>query len=97
MPYLSAVLPLFAAIVSLSLGIAGYYLSKGDVRRLFLRLCCITFFWQFSWVVLFISNNSEYAGLICKIGYSGIIFFPLSGYETVAHYLKIGKKDMYFL
>ena len=97
MPYLSAVLPLFAAIVSLCLGIAVYYLSRGPIRRIFLRFCFITFYWQFSWVILFLSHNSEYADLICKIGYSGIIFLPLSCYETVAHYLKIPKKDVLIL
>ncbi|MCK5349973.1 MAG: hypothetical protein KAJ25_11315, partial [Desulfobacula sp.] len=97
MPYLSAVLPLFAAIVSLCLGIAAYYLSRGPIRRIFLRFCFITFYWQFSWVILFLSHNSGYADLICKIGYSGIIFLPLSCYETVAHYLKIPKKDVLIL
>lgn len=97
MPYLSAVLPLFAAIVSLCLGITVYFLARGKIRKIFLRFCFIIFYWQFSWVVLFLSHNSEYAGLICKIGYSGIIFLPLACYETVAHYLKISKKDIFVL
>jgi len=97
MPYLSAVLPLFAAIVSLCLGITVYFLARGKIRWIFLRFCFITFYWQFSWVILFLSHNSEYADLICKIGYSGIIFLPLTCYETVAHYLKISKKDVIIL
>ncbi len=94
MPYLSATLPLFAAIVSLCLGITVYYLSKGNIRRIFLQLCFITFYWQFSWVILFLSPYDEYANLICKIGYSGIIFLPLTFYETAAHYLDLDKKDI---
>ncbi|WP_299981695.1 HD domain-containing phosphohydrolase [Desulfobacula sp.] len=97
MLYLSAMLPLFAGIVSLCLGIVVYYLSRGKIRRIFLRFCFITFYWQFSWVILFLSPNSEYADLICKIGYSGIIFLPLTCYETAAHYLKISKKDIFIL
>ena len=100
MLYLSSILPLFAGILSLCLGITVYFLSRGKIRNLFLRLCVITFFWQFSWVILFMSANSAHVNLICKIGYSGIIFLPLSCYDTVVHYLDIWKKDigvLYFI
>ncbi len=100
MHYLSAILPLFSSILFLCLGITVYFLSKGELRGVFLRFCYITFHWQFSWVLLFSLHNSEYSDLICKIGYSGIIFLPIAFYETIIHYLNRSKKYLpwfYFL
>ncbi|RLB88942.1 MAG: hypothetical protein DRH26_12555 [Deltaproteobacteria bacterium] len=100
MHYLSAILPLFSSILFLCLGITVYFLSKGELRGVFLRFCYITFHWQFSWVLLFSLHNSEYSDLICKIGYSGIIFLPIAFYETIIHYLNCSKKYLpwfYFL
>ena len=94
MQYLSAVLPLFSSILFLCLGITVYFLSKGKLRGVFLRFCYITFHWQFSWFVLFSLNSSNYSDLICKIGYSGIIFLPITFYETIVHYLNLSKKPL---
>ncbi len=92
MQYLTAILPLFSSILFLCLGIVVYFITKGKLRRVFLRFCFIIFHWQFSWFVLFSLNNSHYSDLICKIGYSGIIFLPISFYETVVYYLNLPKK-----
>jgi len=92
MQYVSAILPLFSAILYLCLGITVYFLSRGKLRGVFLRFCYITFHWQFSWFFLFSLNSSNYSDLICKIGYSGIIFLPVIFYETVVHYLNLPKK-----
>ena len=94
MQYLSAILPLFSGILFLCLGATVFFLSKGRLRKVFLRFCFFTFYWQFSWVVLFLLNSREYSDLICRIGYSGIIFLPLSGYETIIHYLKLPNKHI---
>ena len=97
MQYLSAILPLFSGILFLCLGGTVFFLSKGRLRKVFLRFCFITFYWQLSWVVLFLLNSREYSDLICRIGYSGIIFLPLSGYETIVHYLKLPSKHIRIL
>jgi response regulator RpfG family c-di-GMP phosphodiesterase/signal transduction histidine kinase len=94
MQYLSAILPLFSSILFLGLGITVYFISKGKLRGVFLRFCYFTFHWQFSWFVLFSLNSSNYSDLICKIGYSGIIFLPVVFYETVVHYLDLSKKPL---
>ncbi len=94
MQYLSAILPLFSAILFLCLGMSVYFLSKGKLRGVFLRFCYLTFHWQFSWFVLFSLNNSNYSDLICRIGYSGIIFLPVTFYETIIHYLNLSKKSL---
>ncbi len=92
--YLSAVLPLFSAIISLFLGSATFFLAGNDLKRHFLPFCIATFWWQFSWAVLFLYNKPPHADLICRIGYSGIIFLPLFCYATINHYLGISRRDM---
>ncbi len=94
MQHLSAILPLFSSILFLCLGVTVYSLSKGSLRKVFLRFSVIVFHWQFSWFVLFLLNSEEYSHLICKIGYSGIIFLPVSCYESVVHYLELPKKHI---
>ena len=93
MGYLSAMLPLFSALSALGLGVSGFFLAKGRLRNVFLRFCATTFHWQFCWVILFLSGQTDYVDLICRIGYTGIIFLPLFCYETVNAYLDIKPKD----
>ncbi len=92
MQYLSAVLPLFSAVLFLCLGISVFFLAKGKLKWIFFKFCYIIFHWQFSWFVLFSLNNSSYSDLICRIGYSGIIFLPITFYETVVYYLNLPRK-----
>jgi putative two-component system response regulator len=94
MQYLSAILPLFSAIIFLCLGITVYFMSKGHLRKVFLRFSYITFHWQISWFLQFALNSPTHADLICRIGYSGIIFLPISVYETVLTYLKLPTKGI---
>ncbi|MCF8092643.1 MAG: response regulator [Desulfotignum sp.] len=94
MQYLSAILPLFSAIIFLGLGCTVYFLSRGRLRRVFLRFSYITFHWQISWFAQFALDSPVYADLICRIGYSGIIFLPVSVYETVLTYLKLPPKGI---
>ena len=94
MQFLSALLPLFTAMLYLCIGIAVYFLSKDTLRKHLLKFCYLTFHWQFSWFVLFYFNSSQYANLLCKIGYTGIIFLPISTYATVAHYLNHSTKTI---
>jgi response regulator RpfG family c-di-GMP phosphodiesterase/signal transduction histidine kinase len=94
MQYLSAILPLFSAIIFLSLGCTVYFLSRNRLRRVFLRFSYITFHWQISWFVQFMLDSPMHADLICRIGYSGIIFLPVSVYETVLAYLKLPQKGI---
>ncbi len=96
MPYLSALLPLFAAIISFGLGVTAYYLSKNEIRKSFIKLCAITVYWQLSWVILFLTTDMTHAGLICKIGYSGIIFLPIACYETITRHLNASQNDLPF-
>ena len=94
MMYLSAVLPLFSAIISLILGGATFFFSGNNLRKEFLPFCLATFWWQFSWVVLFLYNQEAHAELLCRIGYTGIIFLPVFCYKTVNQYLGVKRFDM---
>ena len=91
MQHLSAILPFFSSVVFLCLGITVYFLSKGSIRKTFLKFCFITFHWQFSWFVLFLLDSEVHSDLICRIGYTGIIFLPVTCYESLIQYLKLGR------
>jgi|GEM_PF-106870 len=94
MPYLSALLPLFAVVITLGLGFTSYYLSQKEIRKSFFKLCAVTVHWQLSWVFLFLCPDTGLADLICRIGYSGIIFLPIVCYESVCRYLKESPRDI---
>jgi putative two-component system response regulator len=96
MPYLSAILPLFSSILYLCLGMTVYFLSRGSLRTVFLRFCAITFHWQFLWFILFIQDSGASADLLCRIGYSGIIFLPVSCYEAAVRYLDLPRRHVTF-
>ena len=97
MQYLSAILPLFSSLLFLCLGTTIYFLSKGSLQRVFLRFCIITFHWQFSWFILFLLHSDQYSDLICRIGYTGIIFLPVSIYESIVLYLQLPQKHIRWL
>lgn len=79
---------LLPAIVSLLfLGYGLYVLFvKGfsNVTTSFFALCITTFFWQFTWAVLFQAREPELAMLLIKFGYLLIIFLPTTLYHFLA-------------
>jgi signal transduction histidine kinase len=75
-PY--SILPAISAAAFLLLGI--FILYKSNEKKplkipLFLN-CFVTFWWQFSWVILFNINSLSTANVIAKIGYTGITLIP---------------------
>lgn len=72
-------------------GVAVYFLitalfvqfkfSKHPSHIAFVILCITTFFWQFTWSILFQTENPEIAGILIKLGYLLIIFLPTSIYH----------------
>jgi len=100
MKFVDIFLPFFISLIFLAIGIITYILSKHDVKQKFLMFCFFTFHWQFLWFLQFFINKVEYADLIVRIGYSGIIFLPISFYDNVLSYLNIKsiqKKIFYIL
>jgi signal transduction histidine kinase len=92
-----AILPLFSSLIFIGVGLAVYFLGRGETSKSFMRFCYFTFHWQFCWFWLFFLNNPNYATLIVKIGYSGIIFLPISFYESVCDYLNVKSKSLKYM
>lgn len=78
---------LLPAIVSLVfLGYGVYVLgSRGSncTTLTFFLVCVTTFFWQFTWSILFQVRDEELAVTLAKVGYLLILFLPTSLYHFV--------------
>lgn len=70
--------PLLSSILFLLLGASVYWNNrKSATNTTFLFVCFATFWWQFSWFILFNTQNEFVANYLVKIGYIGIIFIPI--------------------
>lgn len=91
--------PFLSSILFLTLG--GFiYLNnrKSNVNRTFALICFVTFWWQFSWFILFNTQNEVLANYLIKIGYIGIIFIPIFCFHFIISFLRgISKFDKYLL
>ncbi|MBF0217724.1 MAG: GAF domain-containing protein [Candidatus Omnitrophica bacterium] len=82
-----AIPPLITAIYFITIGLVVYLNNRhSNVNRSFLYLCISTFIWQFSWFLLFSRVFYNHNLLIIKLGYSGIIFIPVSFYHFLSNY-----------
>jgi len=78
--------PLVSSMAFLALGFFIYLKNrKAAINRTFLLVCLVTFWWQFSWFILFSANNAAVADYLVKIGYIGIIFIPITFYHFFTH------------
>lgn len=81
-----SILPLFSSLLFLTCGLYLCYLKKFSRESvLFMMICLTTFGWQFTWFILF--NNPQHAGFLVKVGYSSIIFIPMTLYHFVTRTL----------
>ncbi|MCM8782026.1 MAG: GAF domain-containing protein, partial [Candidatus Omnitrophica bacterium] len=81
--------PLISALLFLALGIFVFLKNTKSITNcIFACSCLTTFIWQFSWTILFSIKNPTLADLLVKIGYSGIIFIPMSFYHFTMSYLR---------
>jgi signal transduction histidine kinase len=92
-----AILPLLSSILFLIAGINIYLLNKGNERNAFLRFCYVTFHWQFAWFVMFSFGDEQNNTLIARIGYTGIIFIPVTFYESLCAFLNVKSKATKFI
>jgi len=83
--------PLFCSILAIFLGLFVYSRNKkSQINISFALLCLSTFWWQFSWFILFnIHNNNSLALYLIKIGYIGIVFIPFTFYHFVISFLRL--------
>lgn len=83
-----SILPLLSSTLFLSLGLFCYLKNrKSKINLSFALMCLSTFWWQGSWVVLFNIKDPHLASILVKIGYSGIIFIPITFYHFIIELL----------
>lgn len=80
--------PLISALFFLTLGIYVFLKKRAVPNLNFTFQCLTTFWWQFSWFVLFNIKSSEIASVLVKIGYSGIIFIPPTFFNFYVSFFK---------
>lgn len=79
--------PLMAVIVALLLGLLIYFKNRKSERNIaFALLCLSTIIWQLTWTILFNIHDGEIAVILVKVGYSGIIFLPITIFHFAVKY-----------
>jgi len=91
--------PFLSSLLFLFLGFSVYWSNrKSIINIIFLFVCFVTSWWQFSWFVLFNIQNEALASYLVKIGHIGIIFIPIFFLHFFLSFLgKISKFDKYLL
>jgi len=91
--------PLIVSILFLLLGSAIYFKNKKSrINIAFVLLSFVTFWWQFSWFILFNTQDKFLASILVKVGYAGIIFIPVFFYHFFLEFLGKNKgADKYVL
>ncbi len=84
---------LLPTIGALYFAVTGIFVLLRDkttsANLIFFFLCLTTFFWQFTWAILFQTQNPELAFELIKLGYLFILFLP----TTLYHFLvKMAKR-----
>jgi len=80
--------PLISSLIFLLFGAFVYFKGKRKfLNFIFFLFCFVTFWWQFSWFILFNIKSKAVANYLIKIGYSGIIFIPFVCYHFVVLFL----------
>lgn len=74
--------PLASAMLFLLLGVFIFLSNrKSKLNLTFFLICLSTFWWQFSWFILFNIKSEQSALALIRIGYAGIIFIPIFFYH----------------
>lgn len=84
--------PLLSSLLFAALGAFVILNNNSRINRSFFLSCVATFVWQFTWFIQFSLNSIQLAPLLVKVGYSGIIFIPITLYDFYISLLDY-KKD----
>jgi len=79
------------ATALLSFGLGVFILGRNSKSKLnwtFASWCFLTCYWQSCWTVLFNLKDPQYAELLARLGYSGIIFIPIVFFHFVVEFIK---------
>ncbi len=87
----ASILPFITALVFLVLGVVVFVKrSRTPTNIGFMMFAAATIWWQGSWAILFNTTNIEWAGILVRVGYSGIIFLPVAYYHFTVEYVQPG-------
>ncbi len=91
--------PLLSSIFFLFLGSIVYFKNRRSPLNItFTLVCLVTFWWQFSWFILFNTQSESLANFLVRFGYIGIIFIPIFFFHFVLSFLhNVSKFDKYLL
>lgn len=88
-----AVPPLISSVLFISLGLFVFLKNPHSrSNQAFGLMCLVTFWWQFSWFILFTSNTEKLAKIMVHVGYTSIIFIPYTFYHFFVTFLKRDKE-----
>lgn len=83
--------PFLTALVYLALAVAVFVrLPRTSTNIGFMMFAAATVWWQGSWAILFNTTNIEWAWVLVRVGYSGIIFLPVAYYHFMVEYVQPG-------
>ncbi len=88
-----SILPLLTSLIVIFCGIFVLSQNKNSLNtKLFFLFSLTGFWWQFSWFILFNLKDENLGYLVAKIGYSGIIFIPITYLHFVTSIIKFRNK-----
>lgn len=87
--------PLISSALFIFFGWLVYKKNKdSEMNQNFFLICVATFWWQFSWFVLFSINSTYSADILVRVGYIGITFIPFTFYRfSISFFNKVGTFD----
>jgi signal transduction histidine kinase len=82
--------PLISSSLFLFLGLFALVKSKkhASLTLPFFLTTFVTFWWQFSWFILFNTGSAELANIIVRVGYSGITFIPITFFHFYSSHIQ---------
>jgi len=87
--------PLVCSLIAAVLGFLIYSKNKKSLLNItFALLCLTTFWWQSCWSLLFNTKTDQIALLLTKIGYSGIIFIPITFFHFSLQFNQVKSKKI---
>ncbi len=90
-----AISPLICSILFIALGLFVFLKNpRSHPNQAFGLMCLVTFWWQFSWFILFSFGTERLARVMIHVGYTGIIFIPYTFYHFFVVFLKRDKEKV---